>query len=108
MPALAGYADVCAFDELPNGGRAVFSIGGKSVLCIRLNREVLAVVNECTHLKQRLDGGRVIGHQISCPAHGACFDMITGRVLSGPAVIPLHTLATRIQGGRVLVALPAA
>ena len=104
----AAFADVCAFDDLPNGGRVVFALAGKSVLCLRVNTEVLAVVNECTHLGHRLDGGRLIGDQLSCPSHGACFDLRSGRALSGPAVIALTTLATRVEQGRVLVALPAA
>ena len=108
MPPPEGFADVCAFDDLPNGGRAAFDVQGKSILCVRLNATVLAVVNACTHLGHRLEKGRVIGHQISCPSHGACFDLTTGRALSGPAVIPLKTLVARVEGGRVLVSLPPA
>ncbi len=97
------FTDVCAFDELPNGGRRVFDVNGAKVLCVRINREVSAVINACTHLGLPLDKGRVIGHQISCPAHGACFDLVTGRAYSGPAVLPLTVLPVKIDAGRVLV-----
>jgi len=101
-----GFSDVCALSDLPNGGRRVFDLRGVSVLCVRINSDVAAVVNACTHLGLPLDQGRLIGHQISCPAHGACFDLRTGRAISGPAVTPLTVLKVRLEGGRVLVSLP--
>jgi 3-phenylpropionate/trans-cinnamate dioxygenase ferredoxin subunit len=45
--------------------------------------------------------------QITCPLHGACFDLRTGTALSGPAVAPLRRFEARIEGDRVEVRLPA-
>jgi 3-phenylpropionate/trans-cinnamate dioxygenase ferredoxin subunit len=101
-----GFVDVCAFSDLPNAGRRAFVIRGINILCVRINDEIAAVINACTHLGLPLEKGRVIGHQISCPAHGACFDLKTGRALTGPAVVPLTVLRVRIDAGRVWVSIP--
>jgi 3-phenylpropionate/trans-cinnamate dioxygenase ferredoxin subunit len=104
----AEFVDLGEFETLTNGGRRVVEVGGVSILCIRINSEVAAVINSCTHLNQPLDKGRLIGHQLSCPWHGACFDLRTGRALSGPAVVPLKVLKTKIEGGRVWASVPRA
>jgi len=64
------------------------------------------VDNRCTHLEMPLEEGRVIGGQIICPFHGACFNLRTGAAVSGPAVSPLVTHNVRVEEGRVYVELP--
>jgi 3-phenylpropionate/trans-cinnamate dioxygenase ferredoxin subunit len=102
------FVDLGEFETLSNGGRRVVEVGGVSILCVHINSEFAAVINSCTHLNQPLDKGRLIGHQLSCPWHGACFDLRTGRALSGPAVVPLKVLKIKIEGGRIWALVPRA
>jgi nitrite reductase/ring-hydroxylating ferredoxin subunit len=53
----------------------------------------------CTHLGESLYGGRVMAGQISCPFHGACFDLKSGAAVSGPAVSPLRVFPARLEDG---------
>jgi nitrite reductase/ring-hydroxylating ferredoxin subunit len=48
-----------------------------------------------------LDEGRIIGGQLLCPHHRACFDVRTGAALSGPAVRPLCAIAVKLEHGHV-------
>lgn len=88
--------------------RLVRSVAGTEVLLVRLEKEILAVRNRCTHLGQSLERGRVMAGQITCPFHGACYDLRTGEALSGPAVSPLPGYAVRVVEDRIEIQLPRA
>ena len=50
-----------------------------------------------------LDGGVIEAETVTCPRHGACFCLKTGRVLKPPAFEDIASFAVRIQDGRVQV-----
>ncbi len=75
----------------------VCEVEGVSVLLLMTAQGVIAVKNACTHLNMPLDQGRLIAGQLHCPYHGACFDLATGRAVSGPAVAPLTHYAVTIE-----------
>jgi len=85
--------------------KLVRTVDGAELLLVRLGADVVAVDNRCSHLGQPLDRGRVMSGQITCPFHGACFDLRSGAALSGPAVSGLRCHAVLIEGDRVLVAI---
>ena len=68
-----------------------FTLGGAAVLLCHTRDGVHAVDNICTHAYARLDEGRLRGHRLICPLHGASFDARTGAVLGAPATQPLRT-----------------
>ncbi len=87
-------------------GKLVCDVGGHSILLCNTHNGVKAVENLCTHLRKPLDNGRLVGGQVICPFHGACFDLQTGKALSGPAVFPLQTYPVHIDSGRIYVSVP--
>jgi nitrite reductase/ring-hydroxylating ferredoxin subunit len=72
---------------------AIYNVGGT----------FYATQAECTHEGGPLDEGDLDGVQITCPLHGSCFDVTTGKVLCGPADEPVKTYRVVIEGeiGRV-------
>jgi 3-phenylpropionate/trans-cinnamate dioxygenase ferredoxin subunit len=66
---------------------------------------VHAVHNVCSHAYAHLDEGRLRGHRVICPLHGASFDVRTGAVLGAPATVPLRSYAARVVDGRIEVQL---
>ena len=60
-----------------------------------------AILNEFVSLS----GGKLRGHAISCPLHGARFDVRTGECLAAPASQPIKSFPVTLEGGKVLVAL---
>jgi nitrite reductase/ring-hydroxylating ferredoxin subunit len=50
--------------------------------------------------------GYLKGTRITCPLHGATFDVRTGQVLGGPATIPIVAYRTRVVDGTVEIAVP--
>jgi 3-phenylpropionate/trans-cinnamate dioxygenase ferredoxin subunit len=77
----------------------VCSVDARRLLLLRTAAGVVVVRDRCTHLGESLLGGRVMAGQISCPFHGACFDLKTGAAVSGPAVSPLRVFPARVEDG---------
>ena len=61
----------------------------------------------CTHRQGPLSEGSLDGTTVTCPLHGAQFNVWTGAVLRGPATDPLETYRVTVEGdiGRVEVPL---
>jgi uncharacterized protein YbjT (DUF2867 family)/nitrite reductase/ring-hydroxylating ferredoxin subunit len=64
----------------------------------------------CTHRQGPLSEGAIDGSTVTCPLHGAQFNVWTGAVLRGPAKDPLKTYAVTVDGdvGRIDVPLAQA
>src|SRR5262245_8650077 len=75
------------------GTAAVFNVAGS--LC--------ATQAKCTHRQGPLSEGTLEGSTVTCPWHGAQFNVCTGAVLRGPAAQPLKTYRVVVEGeiGRV-------
>ncbi len=65
--------------------------------------EVTALSSTCTHLGCRVSWDPD-DQTLKCPCHGGVFDR-TGAVQAGPPPEPLATIATRVEGDRILVQL---
>jgi uncharacterized protein YbjT (DUF2867 family)/nitrite reductase/ring-hydroxylating ferredoxin subunit len=62
----------------------------------------------CTHRQGPLSEGVINGSTVTCPLHGAQFDVWTGAVLRGPATDPLKTYAVTVDGDTGCVVVPLA
>ena len=103
------FEPAVALVDLPQGRMRACTIGGRSVLVCHTKEGLHAVDNICTHAYARLEEGRLRGHKLECPLHGAVFAVRAGRALKGPAAEPLPVHRLRVHDGQVEVALdPAA
>ena len=60
-------------------------IEGIDILICHTTNGVFAVEDKCTHADIPLCGGQIIDNYITCPVHGAVFDLTDGSVQSPPA-----------------------
>jgi 3-phenylpropionate/trans-cinnamate dioxygenase ferredoxin subunit len=97
------WTRVAAIGEIPDGGWRVVDIDGAAIAVIHVESEYLAIEDVCTHDGGVLTGGRVCGHEIECPRHGARFDLRTGAALCPPAYAPAAVFPIRIEDGVVYV-----
>ncbi len=72
-------------------------IDGKAILICNTENGVFAVEDRCTHSDIPLCGGQIIGNLISCPLHGAVFDLSDGSVQAPPAFEDLETFEVKIE-----------
>lgn len=79
-------------------------VNGRSILLCHSAGRFFAVENLCSHAQEPLTCGRLKRGWLSCPAHGARFDLETGEPLNPPATEPITTFAVRINGEVIEVA----
>lgn len=94
-------------DDLETGSVHRASGGGNDVALACTREGIFAVGDLCPHAEARMSEGRLRGCRLTCPLHGASFDVRDGRVLGGPADRPLQAYPVRIVDGFVEVLLPA-
>jgi len=58
---------------------------GKKIALFNVNNQYYAIDDTCTHAGGPLSEGDVKGTVLTCPWHGATFNIINGEVLGEPA-----------------------
>ena len=81
-------------------------VAGIPIALYRLDGEVYATHDICTHEEALLSEGYVDGGCIECPLHQARFNIKTGAVDSAPATEPVKTYPAKVEGGRIFVDIP--
>jgi nitrite reductase/ring-hydroxylating ferredoxin subunit len=94
-------------EAVPPGSVLRITVDRTDILLCNVGPDgVFAIRNRCSHMNKPLHAGRVIGCKISCPEHGAEFDIRSGDALSFPAVRPLKTYPVQIENGVIYVCIP--
>ncbi len=78
-------------------------LGERPIALYRLDGEVYAIDDVCTHEFARLSQGFIEDRAIECPLHQAKFDIATGKCLAAPATVDLNRYAVRIDGDEIYV-----
>jgi len=89
-------------DPAPGQVKAVTVNGVQIALC-NVDGVYYAVDDTCPHRSALLSEGDLIGKEITCPLHGAIFDVTTGEVLEGPAGENLASYRVRVSGDDIEV-----
>jgi nitrite reductase/ring-hydroxylating ferredoxin subunit len=93
-------------DSVAVGRMRSCMIGQREIVVCHTREGVFALDNVCSHAFARMSEGSLKGMRIICPMHGAAFDVRSGRVLGGPALMPIEAFPTRVVNGMVEVAMP--
>ena len=100
------WIDACAVDDIETEDVIRFDYAGRTFAIYRSPEDdYFATDGLCTHEHVHLADGFVIDHVIECPMHNGQFDYRTGAAKRAPACDDLKTYPTRIEAGRVLIAL---
>ena len=100
-----GYVKVADASQVVEGQISTFHTRAGRIALTRVGVEVLAFEDVCTHDDGPLAGGTIAGEVVTCPRHGAQFNMRTGAVLKAPATEPLETFPVRTIDGEIQVEL---
>ena len=76
------------------------------MLVARVDGELHAIANRCSHRGAPLDEGELDDGCVTCPWHGSVFRLADGGVERGPAAYPQPSWRVRVQAGTIEVAPP--
>lgn len=97
------FVRVAAVAELPPGQGKVVEIQGKKIALFQMNGAIHAIDDTCTHRGGPLSEGQVADNVVTCPWHGAQFDILTGQALRPPARTAVARYNVRVTGSDVEV-----
>ena len=102
-PLMSTRVEVSQLNQLKPGQRKLVKVNGQQIALFNLNGAIYAINNTCPHSRGPLIKGRIYGTKVTCPWHGAQFDITTGQCQNGPATTNIIAYSTYIEGDAVFV-----
>ncbi len=99
------FVRVAPLSEIPDPGKNVYEIDDRFVVVIHAGGQVYCLDDVCTHDNGPLGDGKLDGYSITCPRHGAKFDIRTGAALCMPATRPTQVHEAKVEEDWILVRL---
>jgi 3-phenylpropionate/trans-cinnamate dioxygenase ferredoxin subunit len=100
------FVEIAPADELPSGERLFVEIEGKPLVIFNIAGQFFSIGDVCSHDDGPVGEGDIEGYNITCPRHGAEFDVRTGQVVSMPAVVDIPAYPVRVVDGTIQVGIP--
>ncbi len=75
---------VAKVSDLRPGEMKRVTVDNQRVLLANVDGRFYALKDQCGHQKAALSKGKLDGFEVECPLHFACFDVRSGKLLSGP------------------------
>ena len=100
------FVEIAPLSELPNGERLFVEIEGKPVVIFNIAGQLFSIADVCSHDDGPVGEGRLEEFTITCPRHGAQFDVRTGKVIQMPAVIDIPAYPVRVIDGMIQLGVP--
>ncbi len=97
---------VAETSEIPPGTAKAVDVGGLAVALFNIDGTYYAIGDTCTHAGGPLSEGAVEGTVVTCPWHGATYDVTTGNVLGPPAPGRVAHYNVQVDGNDIKVETP--
>ena len=96
---------VCALNEIQDGAALRVVVDNMAVAVVRIDDDVYAIADICSHAKVSLSEGVVLcdTKEIECIRHGSAFSLVTGEPSTLPATQPVAVFSARVENGNVLI-----
>jgi nitrite reductase/ring-hydroxylating ferredoxin subunit len=82
------FVEVAKISEIPSGKMKHTEVNGKEIMIANVNGMFYALTDRCGHMNALLSMGNLTGNTVTCPFHGAKFDVTTGKKLTEPILTP--------------------
>ena len=92
---------VAKTSELPPGQSKSVQAEGQTIALFNVGGAYYAIEDACSHVGGPLSEGTVEGTTVTCPWHGAQFDVATGAVMGPPAGDALKSFPVHVQGDEI-------
>ena len=96
---------LCRLDELETGTARRFEVGRHRIAVVRIDDDVYAIGDTCTHANISLSEGDIHAEDktIECWKHGSEFSLETGEALTLPATKAEPVYDVRVDAGDIVV-----
>lgn len=95
---------ICAVDDLKPGKALRVVVSDHPIALVRTKAgDIYALDDKCSHGEISLSEGFVDNTTIECWAHGAKFELTSGKPLSLPAYEPVNTYEVIIDNGDIFL-----
>jgi 3-phenylpropionate/trans-cinnamate dioxygenase ferredoxin component len=104
---MSDYIPVAKTSDIPDPGKMLAEVEERLIVLIHAAGHYYALDDVCTHDGGPLSEGPVEPESktITCPRHGAKFDIRTGAALTMPATKPTKAHDVKIEGEQIFVRL---
>jgi len=82
------FVEIAKVNEISDGKMKHVEVDGKEVLIANIGGKFYAINDRCGHMNALLSMGNLTGNTVTCPFHGAKFDVTNGKKLSEPILTP--------------------
>jgi len=103
MTSAGEYIEIANINDVRSGELKVFDVNGESIILINLDGEFFAYKNQCSHMELELSDAEIEGEILTCPWHGAQFNIRTGDVVRLPASEPLEKYEVKVEGDKIFI-----
>ena len=102
---MADFVKIAKTSDIAPGEARAAEVGGKIIALFNVDGKFYAIDDTCTHRGGPLSEGMLMGEEVTCPWHGAIFDVTSGTVLGAPAPRDVTRYAVRVVGEDIEVEL---
>ncbi len=100
------FTKVAAVQEVPVGTGKKLVVGGRTLALFNVDGAFHAIDDTCPHRGGPLSEGELAGTEVTCPWHGARFDVTSGAVLGPPARSAVASYKVQVVGDEVQIDVP--
>lgn len=97
------FVSVATTEEVDDDALHCVEVGDQTVMIVARDDGYSALSNRCTHQGGSLCEGDRSADTVTCPLHGAEFDLDTGEPAAPPATDAVDTYEVRVQGDAIEV-----
>ena len=82
------FVEIAKVNEISDGKMKHVEVDGKEILIANIGGKFYAINDRCGHMNALLSMGNLTGNTVTCPFHGAKFDVTNGKKISEPILTP--------------------
>jgi nitrite reductase/ring-hydroxylating ferredoxin subunit len=100
---MSEYVTVATTDEFEEEDSLLGEVEGRPVALFEVDGEYHAIGNTCTHEGGSLCEGMLVDTTVTCPLHGAAFDVTSGEALGPPADEAVDNYKVTVEDGEIKI-----
>ncbi len=105
-----GFKKVAEIQEFAQSEKKLIELDNEKILLTKVDGDYYAISNKCPHMGGSLYKGTLRDGVITCPRHGAKYDVKTGKGLGKPKILFLEfkmeearSYSVKVEDGAILI-----